>query len=582
MKPCWSALAVALLGVAGCLHPQARLQSDEDNDRDKDSQVQMIGDATAVANAEPIAVSGVGLVVDLEGTGGPAPPSGFVTLLEDYLRKKGVENVKEILSSPNHAVVLVSAQVPAGARRGDPIDVEITLPPQSRVASLRGGALVECPLYNYSSSQLLSPNPVRPDRFLRGSVLAKAEGPILVGFGDGDESVRVKQGRIWGGGRIEPAGERPFYLALNPDRQSAAIAKLVANRINETFQGPYHGPASSVAEAKTKEVVALRVPPQYRHNLARFLRVVRLIPLQAPPPPSSTYRKRLEDDLLDPSKTISTALRLEALGSDTVPVLKKGLKSNHALVRFAAAEALAYQASPSSAEELAQLAADEPMLRSYCLTALASLDEGVCHLQLRELFRSQSPELRYGAFRALRALDEHDDFVQGEHLNEAFWLHRVAPDSPPLLHLSTSKRPEIVVFGEEPFLEPPFSFLAGPEFTVTAADGDERCTLSRFSKTHGTKRRQCSLQVTDVLRTLADMGGTYPDAVEFLRQADRNKCLSCAVAVDALPEAPTVQQLARAGRDDAGLKSTDGEILNARAEFGATPNLFQGASRRPR
>jgi hypothetical protein len=206
----------------------------------------------------------------------------------------------------------------------------------------------------------------------------------------------------------------------------------------------------------------------------------------------------------------------------------------------------------------------------------------VCSRELTELLGNPSPETRYGAFRALRVVDDRDVPGQSERPGDAFALHSVAPGSPPLVHISTHRRAEIVLFGEEPFLEPPFSFLAGPEFTVTAAEGDEHCTLSRFSARHGAKRKQCSLKVADVLKTLAEMGGTYPDAAELLRQADRNKCLSCPVAIDALPAAPAVQQLARAGQSDAGSRTTDGEILNARSDFSGTPNLFQrGPTRRP-
>jgi hypothetical protein len=434
-------------------------------------------------------------------------------------------------------------------------------------------------MYNYASSQQLSPGNPRGNSLLMGHILARAKGPVLVGLGDGDESAQLKQGRIWGGAKVET--NRPFWLALNAEQQFARVAMRAADRVNETFQGAYQGPNSVMAEAKTKEVVYLGVPPQYRHNLGRFLRVVRFIPLQGPPPANSPYRRKVEEDLLDPTRTVSAALRLEALGSDMIPALKKGLQSHHALVRFTSAEALAYLGSPASAEELAKLAAAEPMLRAYALTALASLgDEAVCGRELYELLSNSSPETRYGAFCALRVLDEHNDYLHGELLNESYWLHQVAPGSAPLVHLSTNRRAEIVLFGDDIYLEPPFSFVAGPEYTVTAADGDERCTLSRFSVRHGTMRRQCSLKLGDVLHTLAEMGAAYPDAAELLRQADRNKCLSCAVAVDALPEAPSVQQLARAGRSDADLKATDGEILNAKAEFGAVPDLFRRTERR--
>lgn len=582
MKRRFRVLAVALLGLVGCMQPQqARLQSEEDLERDKETAVQVIGDVTAVANAGPTNLSGVGLVTGLAGTGGSPPPgSDFRRMLENDLQKRGVEGINEILASPNNAVVLVSARLPAGAQHNDPIDVEITLPPQSRVTSLRGGVLLECHLFNYSSTQQLTPGTGGPNRALLGHPLAKAQGTLLVGFGDGDESAQVRQARIWGGGRAQV--ERPLMLSLNANQQFARISMRVAERINETMQGPYHGPSSTLAEAKTKEVVNLRVPAQYRHNLARYLRVVRFIPLQEAPPPNSPYRRKLEEDLLDPARTVTAALRLEALGSETQPVFRKGLKSPHALVRFACAEALAYLGSPSCGEELGKLAAEEPMLRAYCLTALASLkDEAICDIQLRELMNSNSPETRYGAFRALRAMDERASGVDGQHLNQSFWLHRVAQGSAPLVHISTSQRAEIVLFGDDPCLEAPFSFLAGPEFTVTATEGDEQVTVSRFSKTQGTKRKQCSMKVADVLRAVGELGGTYPDAVELVRQAEKNKCLSCPVAADALPEAPSVQMLARDGLGEAS-KTTDPDILNARSEFGVTPTLFQaGPPKKP-
>src|SRR5262249_53381139 len=173
------------------------------------------------------------------------------------------------------------------------------------------------------------------------------------------------------------------------------------------------------------------------------------------------YLRQLEQDLREPARAVMAALRLEALGADSVPVLKTALQHEHVLVRFCAAEALAYAGSPSCGEELARLVEERPALRAFCLTALASLDEAVCHVKLRELLQAPSPETRYGAFRALRALDEREPAVAGELLNESFWLHRVAPQSAPLVHLASTKRAEVVLFGEDPTLAGPFSFLRG-------------------------------------------------------------------------------------------------------------------------
>jgi flagellar basal body P-ring protein FlgI len=582
------ACALALLGLLGCAQTQTRFQAGEDVDKDT-PEVRTIGDITVVDNADPVPVSGVGLVTNLNGTGAPAPPGGFRAILENDLHKLGIDDAKEILNSRDCSLVLVSALIPAGAHKGDPLDIEVSLPEGSKTASLRGGYLQECTLFTYDSAHNVVPTTSRPDRLLKGDARAKAKGSLLVGFGDGDEEVTLKRGRIWGGGVC--ASDRPFYLLLANDQQYARVAMQVADRINETFQGPYRGPGSGLAEAKTKVIVNLKVPAQYSYNMTRFLRVVRLIPLNEAPAAASPYRKRLDEDLLDPARTVTAALRLEALGSDTIPSLKRGLQSEHVLVRFAAAEGLTYLGSSAGGEELARLAKNQPALRAFCLTALASLDETICHFKLQELLSETSAETRYGAFRALRALRPNDDAIPGELLNDSFWLHRVAPQSQPMVHVSTTKRAEIVLFGEDAYMEPPFSFQAGAEFTITASADDTQCTISRFSLQHGIRRKQCSLKLGDVLRRLTDLGGTYPDAVDLLRHADSCHCINCRVAVDAVPEATSVFQLARAGEvskkkgpaeGEDELLQSDQEIEKARADFGATPNLFDMGPRKRR
>src|SRR5205823_6490273 len=161
-------------------------------------------------------------------------------------------------------------------------------------------------------------------------------------------------------------------------------------------------------------------------------------------------------------------------------------------------------------------------------------------------------------------------------------VHRVAPESTPLVHVSYSRRAEVVLFGDDITLRPPFSFLAG-EFTLTAARDDDKCTVSRVSVRRGVQRRQCPLGLYDVVKTLGEMGGDYPQVVEFLRQANVCHCLSCALAVDALPQATSVYYLAQHGADDPDFqKGDDEEIRNARSEFLATPTLFdRSGGRRP-
>jgi hypothetical protein len=264
---------------------------------------------------------------------------------------------------------------------------------------------------------------------------------------------------------------------------------------------------------------------------------------------------------------VIAALRLEALGQKSIPALKHALDSKHPLVRFCSAEALAYLGSPSCGEELAQAIRQYPLFRVFGLTALASLDEAICHIKLKELVAADlEDETRIGAFRALRTLNESDPLVRGELLNDSFWLHRVAPGTKPLVHVSTSKRAEVVLFGETPTLRPPFSFLAG-EFAITATEDDMRCTVSRFPLGGAPSRKQCPLEVEAVLRAMADLGAQYPEVIALLQQAGTCDSLSCRIRVDALPQSTDVYDLVKAGQDPS-------ELIPAGQDLGLTPTLY--------
>src|SRR5262249_44630067 len=155
-----------------------------------------------------------------------------------------------------NALVVVSGSIPPGARKGDPFDLEVALPPGSKATSLRGGRLLPCVLYNYDFAHNLSPAFIGSDRALKGHPVGRAEGPLLVGFGDGDEAARQKQGRIWGGGRC--AVPRPLLLYMKGDKQYASIASAIEDRINERFHGALRDtPEGKTARAQDKSVVVL-------------------------------------------------------------------------------------------------------------------------------------------------------------------------------------------------------------------------------------------------------------------------------------------------------------------------------------
>jgi hypothetical protein len=327
--------------------------------------------------------------------------------------------------------------------------------------------------------------------------------------------------------------------------------------------------------------------------------VVRLVPLEESVPTGDgprrlPYREQLREDLTDPARAVMASLRLEALGTDSIPTLERALKTSpHPLVRFCAAEALAYLGNSACGEELAKTVREQPYLRAFALTAMASLDEAVCREKLKELMDTgKDDEIRYGAFRALRALDELDSAVQGEHLADTFWLHEVPTEGKPLVHLSMGKRAEIVLFGKGVKLVPPFTVVAG-EFAVTAAEGDQLCTIS-YVPLHGggggPAHARFPLDLAKVIRTLAEQGASYPEVVEVIRQASNCQGMSCRVRADALPQAVSVQQLVLAGLEEKLKKNelkngpqeegqgedvTHVQIIKPDVNLGTTPTLYQ-------
>src|SRR5262249_8091229 len=121
MNHCCGVRAVmfgVLLGLIGCAHHQTvRPQAGDEAERDVVADMKTVGEVTSVANAEPIQVSGVGLVVGLSGTGGVAPPGPYRSVLEQELKRQGVQNIAEVLNSPDASLVLVSGFIPPGAHK---------------------------------------------------------------------------------------------------------------------------------------------------------------------------------------------------------------------------------------------------------------------------------------------------------------------------------------------------------------------------------------------------------------------------------------------------------------------------------
>lgn len=586
----WSA-AAGTAGLAGCKGLEGtkqqtpRSQIGEDpNDPDT---IVTIGSKTAVGNTESLTVSGVGLVFNLAGTGSSPPTGTWRTMLEDNLKKVKRDqavNIKELLDGPGRttSLVLVSAQIPPGARKGEPIDVQITLPDDSKTTSLQGGELFPTDLVTFDTtgnvaSQVHTGTPGDGGRLLTGSLWARAQGLLVAGNivaddaksakpdTDADGRVLYRAGFISGGARV--ASNRPYYLLLNPNDQNPRIGSSIAERLNSTFHTTAD-PNLKVADAKNRELILVNVPTAYRHNHYRFLLVARQVPYN-PVGSASSYRQKLEDELMDPATALTAAVKLEALGGDCRRSLKVGLESPSPWVRFAAAEALAYLGQTDGAGELARLAEDHPALRAQSLKALASMDDAAGTDRLVEMLTSSDAELRQGAFIALRLADERHPALGGTLMNRSYYLHRMAGRGASAVHLATAGRNEVLVFGDGVRLRGPMPPVPlGAEFTVSVPGADGAAKVTRVVRLKGepeVKEVRCAGDLGAVLTALANLGGGYSEAIELVRRTARTEALTAPVVLDAVPREMSIQQLSGFAKIDTTLAKADVEVAKVGA-----------------
>lgn len=228
-----------------------------------------LGDICDIQGAQANLLKGVGIVIGLAGTGDKAAIA--VESQRRILERLGVdtEDLKAI-KSDNAAVVMVTTNLPAFARQGTRLDVQIAS--MHDAESLEGGTLLETHLRGPGDNE---------------TVYAIAQGPISVGGFNADAggaSVRknhVTAARIPMGAVVEkevPAtitdGERIILALKSPD---FSTANSVQNIINENLGG-------DSAEAYGAGTIRVTIPEPQRDNLVRFIAELETldVPTRAP------------------------------------------------------------------------------------------------------------------------------------------------------------------------------------------------------------------------------------------------------------------------------------------------------------
>lgn len=518
-----------LFVTAGCQSALLRTQSPdfESAAGESTSGAPLVGDLALPAGMNFYLVEGVGLVTGLDNTGSDPPPSPERDTLLNEMLSHETARPQAILASKRTSLVLLRAYLPPGVQKGDRVDVEVFTPARSETTSLAGGWLMQARLRQVA----MVLNQVR-----QGDVDALAGGEVLVDavFQESGQEDRLSyvRGRVLGGG--VSLINRKLGLALRENAASVRTAAQIGTAINNRFYHYDNGEKKGVARPLNSNYIEISVPPRYRHNVTRYMRVVRSIALPESPSDRLLRLQRLEAKLLDAATSAEAAIQLEAIGKGGLEVLRKGLHSPDPEVRFYAAEAMAYLEDIDAVPVLGEAAAEHRAFRWHALTALSTIDHVAAYDALSKLLSHPSAEARYGAFRALSARNPRDPTIRGELLGDSFTVHVLPCDGEPLVHFARARRQEVVLFGHDQALIPPPFLVAGKRIMLKRQD-DQHVKIIRFQPGEEDREATCSTRLEDIIRTMAEMGAKYEDVFQLLRAAKLGGYLPSRLAVNAQP-----------------------------------------------
>lgn len=549
--------------LTGCTGPLVRSQSPEAEnyfDEEVEKRVKLIGDITTTWGFNYQKVESVALVTGLANTGSDPPPSPQRQTLMAEMQSHEVDNPNQVLASPETAMVVVRGYLPPGCQKGDRFDLEVRIAPRTETTSLRRGWLMQTRM---RETEFLG-NSIRT-----GHILAIGQGPVVVDavFSHSTDPTLETCGRVQSGGVAMK--DRLMGLVVKDEPYSVRTTSAIGTAINSRFHTfDQNNIKAGVAKPKDDNYIELKLHPRYRHNTARYIRVIRSIAFMESPSDRANRIMLLGNMVMDPTTVPNAALQLEALGKDGIPVLKKGLLSDNPEVRFYSAEALAYLDDKECVTPLKEAAIHEPAFRWHALTALTAMAHLDSYSALNELLHVSSAETRYGAFRALRTRNPKDSLLVGKTFHDEYSVHAIPSSADPMVHFTQSSKPEMVIFGDHLELLPTDFCYAGQSIVVKRI-GERELRVSRFTPGQQDKVETCSTQLHDVVRTVAELGGRYEDLLHLVHEAKRHNYLAGRVVVDAIPQSSRLLE-----KQLEEVAATDITAANRRRPANPLPEMF--------
>ncbi|CAM8635090.1 FlgI Flagellar basal-body P-ring protein [Comamonadaceae bacterium] len=228
----WASLCVALsMAFAPVAHSATRIK-----------------EVAAIEGVRSNQLTGFGLVIGLDGTGDQTTQMPYTTQgLKNYMEQLGLTLTPASLTQlqmKNVAAVLVTTQLPAFARPGQMLDINVSS--LGNAKSLKGGTLIATPLKGAD-----------------GEVYAMAQGNLIVagaGASAGGSKVQVNHlsaGRIPDGAQVERSVATSLQdgptINLSLNASDFQTARKVAQAVNNRF-------GAGVAQALDGRTVQVKAP----------------------------------------------------------------------------------------------------------------------------------------------------------------------------------------------------------------------------------------------------------------------------------------------------------------------------------
>ena len=507
----------------------------------------LIREAAVARGMQSIQVDGIAVVNQLPGTGGPANPSAYRAQLLEEMKHHKVTDPNQFLELDSTAMVRVRAVVPPGARRGDPLDLRIIAPPESKISDLHGGWLLDTRLRHQQRVQ----STVRQSEVMvigMGSMLTRAD------IASSEDEALKHEGVVLAGGRVQAT--RNLGLVLRPEYQHVRMSANIAAAVNRRFFFFDGTTRRGIAKAIEDDYVEIEVHPRYRENEQRLMAVIRAIAVEGESSRTQTRLAELSRRLQEPATAADAALQLEALGESSVPTLLAAIDSPNPELRFYAAEALAYLDRTEAIDPLEEAAKNVAAFRQPALAALQGIPQQLAVDALRRLMQQPSLETRYGAFVALRNREDGLRVLSGRRVARDFELFQVPTQANPAIVVAIRENAEIVLFGDVAKVQIT-DFLFGTSGIVIKPDPNQpdELRVTRFQPNVEDKLANVPNTIEGMLDGIALVGGGYGDAVSVLRACKEKGFLADQLAIDPLPKSG--RTYFREGADD-----EDDELLN--------------------